>query len=639
MVMTDQVTVNGIDVTSYRTAWAFSSEWQESIDSAVIVFAPSVNNIQKMEVGLSVQIKRGYVTATDEFVFDGQVTQVAPSVTEIKITCKNRLYDAIKSARTKSWDKDIDTSVGIGSEIFKDICTHSQLSFTPAAGVLTNGSIYYTGNGTYDVITKFIQNDEDDYQKMNDIANIYNYIVTYDYANGYVNFKPKGYTVYPIDLRVGTEIPGQIKWKENMEQLINQIKVQGATVYDKMVETFAGPATEFTLTRTPEDTEVRINSTTTNDLQKRGQKNIGTIGTDFNYYVDVEKKKIVFSGAVSNVWINYGAQVPLPLILSNLTSINKYGGPNKIPHFSKVAYTDIKDIADAENRGRAILDKYSIPFLEAEGVPVLDSVIQTNGVISPGVMLNIIDSFNNITVTVFVKEVEKSWPHVYDKITIGDQIWRTEDWQTNQMKKINLLFNELNKNQDILYQTFDFNRDITYERRYMKLQKTDLTAFDGVIFDNVLFGGFDDVNFGFDGTGDVTTTTKIVQGSNTYKEFVYDNDFKGSCTATWNTTTKELTFTSGQIILTLPIAVGTTYRFFTINLGSTTGTITTEISGNNGSNWQTVTLGNRTLFSVADTTGVLLRFTESAASTASIINTYNSDGSYNQPAIKCLLEE
>ena len=417
------------------------------------------------------EVKRGFRTPTDEFVFNGQITQFSPEVSTIKIICKNRLYDAIKSAQTKSWDKDIDTSAGVGSEIFKEICDNSSLSYTPALTTLTDGSVYNTGSIASSLIAKFIQNDEDDFDKMNELANAYNFIITYDYANDRVNFKPKGFTSYPIALNVGTEIPGQIKWKENMEQMINYVKIKGATVYDKVEETFAGPATTFTLQKTPEDTEVR-DTNASGTVFVRGQNGVGTIGTDFDYYVDVERKQLVFSGATSNIWIRYGAQVPLPVIAKNQTSIDKYGGPNKIPHFKKLTFSEIKDLTDAQNKAAEILNKYSVPFISAANVPILDSVIQTNGVINPGVMINIIDKFTNKDVNVFVKEVKKSWPHVYDKITVGDQTWRTESWQADQMKKINLIFNELNKNQDILYQSIDINRETAYERRDIFLDKS-----------------------------------------------------------------------------------------------------------------------------------------------------------------------
>ena len=59
-----------------------------------------------------------------------------------------------------------------------------------------------------------------------------------------------------------------------------------------------------------------------------GQKGVVTVGTDFDYYVDVEQKKIIFATSKSNIWVRYGAQVPMPVVVKNQTSIDTYGGPN-----------------------------------------------------------------------------------------------------------------------------------------------------------------------------------------------------------------------------------------------------------------------------------------------------------------------
>ena len=627
MVMQDKVIIDGIDVTSYRLKWYESEEWGGSIDSLDLELANSVKSILTLTTGMVITITRGFTTSTDEGVFIGQITQVKPETSIIKLVCKNRVYDAVKSAQVKSWDKDIDTEAGVGSEIFKTICDNSQLTYSAA-------SVPTTGTAETDKIVKFIQNDEDDYQKMNELAEIYNRIITYDYDNDEIEFKAKGYTAYPVALTVGTEIPGQIKWKQNMEQLINKVKILGATVYDKVVETFAGPALLFTLTKTPEDTELRINHATTDTLQTRGQKDVGVIGSDFDYYVDVEQKTLNFSANVSDVWINYGAQVPLPIVLKNTTSIETYGGPNKMPHFKKFSYSDIKDKTDAENRGRAILNKYSTPFNEAKNIPVVDAMLIANGNFKPGMIVQIIDGFNDKDITVFIQVVTKAWPHIYDKITVGDQIWRTEYWQSKQMEKINQLFNDLNKNQDILTDVIDLDKTIDYGRRYMYLQKVDIT--DTFVLGSSSYGL---INVTVVTDNIVTTTDQIVQGDNIYKEFVYDDDFEDtSGTATWNTTTKELTFTSGQIIQTKQISLGTTHSYYTVTLGAVTGTLTTEISGDNGSTWESVTLNTRTAFTSSDGTGVLLKITESDSSTAKIENTYKTGGDYDSPSIKVKLE-
>lgn len=461
--MIDEVKIQGIDVTSFRLTWYYEQQWNYAIDSLSLTISTKVNDLIVPAVGNSVTVKRGFVSVSEDFVFEGQITQVQPAVDKVICVCKGRLYDAIKNARTKSWDINIDTEQGVGSEIFKSICDHNSFAYD-------DNTIVSTGTDTIHKIVKFIQRDEDDYEKMNELADTYNYTILYNPNDSKVYFQPKGFITYSRTLTVGQDIPGQIGWKYNMEQMVNKVKVLGATVYDKVVETFAPPSTSFVLMKTPEDTEVRQDSET-GTLYVRGQKNVGTIGVDFDYYIDVELKTIYFSSVKSNIWVRYGSQVPMPVVLTDTSSINLYGGPNLIPHYKTFTYTDIKDINDATNRGREILKRYSLPFIEAQQIPIITSTIQTYGFIKPGYMVNIVDPLNDINVNVLVKIVNKSWPHVTDTITVGDEIWRTENWQNETMKKINQIINELQKNQDTIINVEDNNIAMSYEPQYLFVQK------------------------------------------------------------------------------------------------------------------------------------------------------------------------
>jgi len=637
MVLTDKVIINSIDVTSKRISWSNLEEWDNAIGTLEIKFAPSLTDLLEVTNGLEITVQRGFITSTDEYVFRGVITQVKPDSTKIILICKNPMLDAIKSNRTKSWDKDIDVEAGVGSEIFKDICDHSQLAYN-------DDSIPTTGTDDTDKIIKFVQSEEDDFDRMNELATRYSRTITYDYDNELTTFKPKGFVTYPVELTVGTEIQNQLLWKDNMEQLCNKVTINGATVYDKInPAVFAGPASTFTLSKTPEDTEVR-DSSSSGTLYVRGQKDVGTIDVDYDYYVDVESKKIIFSSDKTNVWVRYGAQVPMPVVRKNQTSIDTYGGPNKIAHHKHFTFTDLKDISDASDKAYSILTKYSTPFYEIEKVAITDSVIIANGNIAPGTLIHINDNFNNKFRDVFVKIVTKAFPHTGDVLTVGDEIWRIEDWQTDITKKVNQLLNDLNKNQDILTQIFDVERDTIYERRYFKGYKRDATE-DGAW--GVGFGdGSTSTRYDWGDTGalwqasytNAEVLTHLNQGNNIYREFLYDADFEGTGTATWDITNKEIAFTSGQTRTTDLISKGHIHTYFTVKHGVVTGTILTEISGDGGSTWQTVTLGTRTKFTSSTIAGVQIRVTENATTTATIENTYLDDGRYDSPAIYCKLE-
>ena len=630
--MQDYIELDGIDVTSYRLKWRSEEEWGSSIQQLEISFGPRVREIVDIRTGLSITVQRGFVTATDKYVFRGQITQVYPGVSAITLICKGKLYEAIKGNQTKSWDINVDTEAGVGSEIVKAILDNSQLSYSSA-------SIQSTGTAAADKLQKFIQRDEDDYDRLLVLSDIYNFNLTYNPDDDLVYFQQVGFTTYPVSLTVGTDIPAQIEWRENMEQLCNKVKAFGATGYDTKVETFVGPATEFTLSSTPEDTEVRINHATTDDLQVRGQKDLGVIGTDFDYYVDTELKKVVFSGNVSDVYIRYGAQVPIPVILTNVTSIEEYGGPKKTPHSKKKVFNDVKDVNDVEKRGRAFLNKYSTPFIEADEVPVIDSVIQTNGDIAPGNLITIVDNYTQKNYTVFVKEVIKSFPHVYDKITIGDEIWRTTDWDTDQMKKINKIFNELNKNQDILIEVIDVNRTHEYERMYVAGYKKDRSS-DGdsvFILGHPTFGKLGTQKLG--DAGDSWSLYSLVQHNNIYREFFDTEDFKYTGNGIWSTSGHYIRLPAGRTFLIGPITYGHAYNYFTATFGSLIGAPTIEITGNLGDTFQTIVPGQRTAFISTGTNGVYMRITYAGGGSYDQIgSTFKDDGSLDQPGIKVILE-
>jgi len=644
--MIDIVKINGVTVTDARLSWFIEDNWDIAISMLTMKLSKDIDDLVTLRTGLSITIERRLdnyliipywgIYIGVEYAFNGIITQVIPEAGYVSIVGKGKLIDAIKSGRTKSWDKDIDVEAGVGSEIFKDLCDNSGLSYSAT-------SITSTGTDVNSLITKFIQNDESDFEMMNDLAERYNYTISYDNFNDVVNFKPKGYSTWPQTLVVGTDIPGQIKWKENMEQMINKVKIFGATVYDKVEETFTGPATTFTLTKTPEDTEVR-DTNASGTVYVRGQKDVGIIGTDFDYYVDVEQKKIVFSGATSNVWIRYGAQVPMPVIISNPTSIATYGGPNAKPHFKRFDYPNLKDIKDAEDKGRAIINKYSLPFTEIEKVPIADAVLEANyGFINPGMIVKVTDSFNNKTeVELFVQQVQKTWPHVYDRFILGDWVWRTEDWQTKQMQKINALLGELNKNQDIIVTAIDLNKNLTLKRRYFEKLKIDRSG-SGVnlfVLGHPTFGVLGTQELG--DSGESWETVSLVQANNTYEEYVYDTDFYDAAHSSgvnWSLVNNQIVVGSdGDYVEIGPIALGYAFSTFTISFGDvvTSDSYTIEISANGRSDWEELTADTELTVSNYDTTGVHLRIT-AVGGGCSFEASYDTDGEYSAPAIKLIM--
>ncbi len=145
---------------------------------------------------------------------------------------------------------------------------------------------------------------------------------------------------------------------------------------------------------------------------------------------------------------------------------------------------------------------------------------------------------------------------------------------------------------------------------------------------------------GANGLGDrsqvVESAAKLVQGNLVYDEFVYDTTFHDSVnsTATFNTGTNTISFTSGQIWISEAIDVGTVLDQIQVDLGDTTGSFTLEISSDNKATFQTLTEGALTTVTSSDGTGTYIRITESAAAAATITNTTDTFGQNTDPAVK-----
>jgi len=470
-----------INVTSYRLNWTNEEDWGESIALLEIKFSKNIDKVITLKDGLYIQIRRGFSDVSEEYIFEGTIVNLETVTQKYKATCFSLLQEGIKGRVKKVWDRAIDIEQGVGSEIFKTLCTLSNVPFL-------NSNIPSTGTEENLRLQKFIADGEDPYQKMQRLAEYYNRIVGYIPGQG-ATFLPKSFVEYEKTLTVGQQINGELVWDDDALQLCNKVIVNGATVYDKITQTFAATGTQFNLSRTPEDTEVRQDNET-GALFVRGQKD--TPG-DWDYYVDVENQRLIFKEEQSNIWIRYGAQVPIPRIWSNFTSIDEHGGPQKTPHIKEFTFPEMKDVADVDKWAQEYLAKYSIPFVNTQA-PINDRALQEAGFIKPGYLVNIVDTRNNKNVNVLVTKIRRTFPHTNDIITVGDKVWRLEDWDADIEKKIDKLTRELSKNQDIIVEALQFEGQIRFGRRYKEVKQT--TLLEGAVWDHPLLGWWDEHPFG-----------------------------------------------------------------------------------------------------------------------------------------------
>jgi hypothetical protein len=463
--MLTQIKIDGIDVTDYLLEWSDENVFANEIPYCNVTLLSSVKDVlSNYRTGLTVEITRGFVSPNEEYVFYGDITILDNDHDKDILYCEGRIRDAIKNGRTKQWDYNIDTQQGIGSEIFKDIADHNSFNYDST-------TIVSTGTSDELLIKKFSQKGDDDFQKMKELCEIYSYIVFFNNETKKIHFQPIGYETYPLVLEVGVNLNKNLTWIENDSQMCNYVQVYGATVYDTFVETFAGPTDELTITRTPEDTELRIGGIS-GTLWTRIQRGVQPLsGT--TYYVEEDRKRIVLASSQSNIYIRYGSQVPMPVEALNQTSIIDYGGPNAIPYFKKLVLNDLKDLDDAINKAKIYLQKYSLPFFSIKEVPVSDEALKTS-FLKVGMLVTIKDPIKNREQTLVINKIRRKWPHVNDIFSAGDKEWRTELWQTNISEKINKLFYELSKNQDylVIIKSFAKNllivkNDATIVNRYL----------------------------------------------------------------------------------------------------------------------------------------------------------------------------
>jgi len=612
---------------------------QEKYASINVDYEKYLALIGNFNTGLSCVIKRGDITRTDYTLFHGFITNIEKDSGMVEITARNDFWKTTRIEMTYSYDYNIDDQAGELSAIWEDVVgIYGGLTTSAVA----SGTAMNLIRRKWPISNKKISDISDE------IVKLLGWVQYYKDSDQTVYLEPEGTTAYGTNLVVGENIVNNPVWDDDYESALNVIKVVGSSRRDWSVQTFSGDSseTDFTLIYTPKDTEIYIGSV----LQVRG---IEGAAVDFDYTVDEQNKKIIFETApatgTDNITINYSRDVPQAAIARSQDSIDEIGFVSQQTYY----IDDLRDMEDIKQKANAILSAFAFGFTntELEIIDINDLYV--------GMQITAVDNLSNRTEILTVKEVHYRYPEDTDFIGVGNKRFRITQILNDFKKRLEKLEQQSIASDEFLQHMFDSLRNYLTERRYAKMDIKNIAGDVGIYghgtfgkygtaeYGAVTSGGFvlGHTTFGILGTSKIGSgatspvNISIVQGNNEYKEFLYDTDFKdATSTATWNTTTKELTFTSGQIALTDCIDKGTIKDYFTLTLGSSTGSFTIEISGDNKSTWQTVTPLTRTAFTSNDGTGIYLRITENDSSTGTIKNTYLTNGRYNQPAIKVKLE-
>jgi len=590
MALYKLVRLNGIDVSSQVIDYQIELNYQDLIDAVSIDFPfAALTSLVTPTMFMDLKIYESDTLPVEIAAnrkFWGEVNNIESNFSQIKISAFSKLWIAVNTQITKVYDQNIDPEGGVGSEIFKDLCSEAGLNYD-------NTTIQSTGNVI--LLPKFVCNRTDVFERMQCLCDIYGFQFYYRPDTDFVYFEPAGFASNPNIFYIGGSnnvVQTYPTWKNDVLSLCNKVEIDGATQLTQITETFSGDgATKvFTLQYQPNSTHVLISG-----VEKKGGVPGVTSGID--YYLDTTNNYVIFLVAppagTNNIVVQYAYPQPTPVIMKDFASYEHYG--RWITR--TMTYTDILSVTDAENRGRNFLAIYAWEFLSTTA-KVLPSVI-TSMNLKAGQSIRVIDARQNIDEWMLVKRITLNYPNRDVEVDLGDMEWRIARFENDAATRLKRLEEEMAKTGDIVNETNDLPHTISVKKRYMKITNQTITSSNIFILGHPTYGILGSSHLGASGLSSESPLV-IYQGHNDYTEDFHDNDFKdASTTANWNNSTHSLIFTAvnqfGQ-------STSVDYNNGTITNATLTATgynanFTLYLSANGGTNWETTSNGVSHTFS------------------------------------------
>jgi len=615
-------------------SWEYEKD-DETISEAELILPKNVNALVDLKNGQLVEIWAGWTTSTDKRYFYGYIDNIKPDGAIYKVSCRNEMIQLVRKNVNHIYDSSIDASAGEVSEIAKDLIeTYGGMTATVQASGIEDGKR----------VDQFKCINSDVFERVMALKKALDWELYYNDSDRAVYFEPLGYNDSGKTLTVGTEIVALPEWDFDTDNMINDLRVDGATTQTNItesgrIETTAGYLNEsILLTKTPDIVELYMDAATPPPNQKIGGTKDSSAG--HFYYTDKENKKVMPATGTTFTTdhyaiVNYTWSAPAPIHMRNQFSIDNYGSFEK-----QIELSDVSSVADAESRAKSILSKRSVPFIT--GKILVKS--QSANIPNRGEIVKIVDTktptVNALVLTgeYIVSKIKYKFPSAVEELEVGDKQWRLVDWQTNTEERLKRLEEQFIRNQDILTELMDIANDpATINPIYYAIYEKNIGG-DTLIFGNELFGIWGTYKWGSTanqsfilghpsagilGTSKLGSQTSedvlkfMKQYEDSYTENFTDTDFKDTeGTASW-TTTGSAEFTASQIALSKSVD---------FNNGTITTAIldSTEVSGSfdyeltaDGTNWESVAPGTAHIFTNTGT-DLKFRITENAASTGEI---------------------
>jgi hypothetical protein len=254
MIMSKNVLVKlgGIDCTAYLRRAIKTTTYGDAISLYALEFTKNVNDLIPIDASLTVEVWLDDNLTPTTKVFSGFVNNFEPTGALIKITAKDQLALLINKEITQVYDSSVpgDPSYPDGklSDIFNDIVT-------TYGGLSTNSGATVQDSGTEIILSRFVCNHADPFERCRKLAESLNWVFFYDAETDYVYFQPKNYTSNANVLQIGTNIIEIPTWDYDRTEMINDLRLEGAQQLVQTSEVKTGNAsdTSFTIANMPED--------------------------------------------------------------------------------------------------------------------------------------------------------------------------------------------------------------------------------------------------------------------------------------------------------------------------------------------------------------------------------------------------
>jgi len=586
-----KVYLRGVELSSdYLLDWNTNSSRVGNLytSEAVVKITKEGFDALLPDINDSIVIYRGSVTGLENRKFIGTINKIEERDANgyATLVIRDPLYYYQFMIFTTSYDSDIDVEGGDVGLIATDIIEDG------------GETAFVSSTAGWPIRKRMVIRQKTRYEILNEIADYLNWQIYFDHSNDRIAMHPYGYNEYSTVLEVGVNVINQPVWKLDKTKMRNYIYVNGAFEEDWKTFSFVPDGSiSFTLPFECKTTEVDLDG-------NRMSRGITDSTDSFDYYVKEERGEIIFNTAPSGtlITVNYVARIPIVIAGGNDESISRYGRQDE-----KFDFKDIVDVDDGENRQNYLLN--------ALGWPIRNTNLHIVGIsdLEVGYVARVVDINKGKDFWLPVQSIVHSWPQPYDMVTMGDLPYDIADVVANLNKRLRISESLEQQNTEILTIRLggSFFNDSDTSCVLEKAVPTGNYYDEGLLYDDGEL---------YDTGVEIFSDLFVDHNQKAFFTDLLDGVFEDSVstTASVDRSAGTVSFSSGQVWKTGILFEGFSVSSARLSLPSDSLTggenLTYEISNDNESSWEEVSLDQINIFSNNSSEGVVLRITSSGVS-------------------------